>query len=204
MFIVGLTGGIGSGKSTIAQHFEKLGIQCIDADQIARDVVNPGMPALDKITQHFGNEILNADGTLNRIELRKIIFDNETERLWINQLLHPLIRTAMIERCQNTQSIYCILMIPLLFENKLESLVNRVLVIDVDVETQIRRTTNRDKVSTKQVQSIIQRQCSRAERNAKADDIIDNSDHVTEQELHQNILKLHAHYKQLAYKAARI
>jgi len=204
MFIIGLTGGIGSGKSTIARQFDALGIECIDADQIAREVVNPGMPALDQIAQHFGQSILNPDGTLDRAKLRQIIFENEAERLWINQLLHPLIRTAMIERCQNAQSIYCILMIPLLFENKLQTLVNRVLVIDVDVETQIRRTVNRDQVAAEQVQSIIQRQCSRDERNSKADDIIDNSDHVTEQELYQQILKLHAHYKQLAKKASQI
>ena len=198
MFIVGLTGGIGSGKSTIAQHFIELGITCIDADLTAREVVQPGEPALDTISQHFGKTILLADGSLDRRKLREEIFANPSARQWVNELLHPLIRQRMLQQCQQANSSYCILMVPLLFENNLQSLVQRTLVIDVDEATQIRRTMQRDKTTEAQVKAIIDTQCSRQQRLAFADDVIVNTDEVTPAQRQKAINKLHQTYLSLA------
>ena len=198
MFIVGLTGGIGSGKSTVAQHFIKLGITCIDADLTAREVVQTGEPALDTISQHFGKTILLADGSLDRRKLREEIFANPSARQWVNELLHPLIRQRMLQQCQQANSSYCILMVPLLFENNLQSLVQRTLVIDVDEATQIRRTMQRDKTTEAQVKAIIDTQCSRQQRLAFADDVIVNTDEVTPAQRQKAINKLHQTYLSLA------
>lgn len=194
MFIVGLTGGIGSGKSTIAQQFVELGITCIDADLTAREVVQPGEPALDAISQHFSETILLADGSLNRRKLREEIFANPLARQWLNELLHPLIRQRMLQQCQQADSPYCILMVPLLFENNLQSLVQRTLVIDVDEATQIRRTMQRDKTTETQVKAIIDTQCSRQQRLALADDVIVNTDEVTPAQRQDRVRSLHQTY----------
>ena len=198
MFIVGLTGGIGSGKSTIAQHFVELGITCIDADLTAREVVQPGEPALDAISQYFGETILQADGSLDRRKLREEIFANSSARKWLNELLHPLIRQRMLQQCQQANSPYCILMVPLLFENNLQSLVQRTLVIDVDEATQIRRTMRRDNTTEEQVKAIIAAQCPRQQRLALADDVIQNGDDVTATQRQQAVYALHQRYLQLA------
>lgn len=198
MFIVGLTGGIGSGKSTVAQHFIDLGVTCIDADIVARDVVMCGEPALAAISEHFGSGILLADGSLDRRQLRDRIFANPAARAWLNKLLHPLIRQRMLQQCQQANGPYCILMVPLLFENNLQSLVQRTLVIDVDEATQIRRTMQRDKTTEAQVKAIIDTQCSRQQRLAFADDVIVNTDEVTPAQRQKAINKLHQTYLSLA------
>ena len=198
MFIVGLTGGIGSGKSTVAQHFIELGITCIDADLTAREVVQPGEPALDAISQHFGEAILLADGSLDRRKLREDIFANPSARAWLNKLLHPLIRQRMLQQCQQANGPYCILMVPLLFENNLQSLVQRTLVIDVDEATQIRRTMQRDKTTEEQVKAIIATQCSRQQRLILADDVILNTDDVTPKQRQNRVISLHQTYLLLA------
>lgn len=198
MFIVGLTGGIGSGKSTVAQYFIELGITCIDADLTAREVVQPGKPALDAISQHFGEAILLADGSLDRRKLREKIFTNPSDREWLNELLHPLIRQRMLQQCQQADSPYCILMVPLLFENNLQSLVQRTLVIDIDEATQIRRTMQRDKTTKEQVKAIIATQCSRQQRLALADDVIINTDEVTPAQRQDRVRSLHQTYLLLA------
>ena len=198
MFIVGLTGGIGSGKSTIAQHFVELGITCIDADLTAREVVQPGEPALDAIFQHFGETILLADGSLDRRKLREEIFGNSSARKWLNELLHPLIRQRMLQQCQQANSPYCILMVPLLFENNLQSLVQRTLVIDVDEATQIRRTMQRDKATEEQIKAIIAAQCPRQQRLMLADDVISNGDEVTPLQRQHAVNTLHQTYLLLA------
>jgi dephospho-CoA kinase len=198
MFIVGLTGGIGSGKSTVAQHFIELGITCIDADLTAREVVQPGEPALDAISQHFGEAILLADGSLDRRKLREDIFANPSARAWLNKLLHPLIRQRMLQQCQQANGPYCILMVPLLFENNLQSLVQRTLVIDVDEATQIRRTMQRDKTTEEQVKAIIATQCSRQQRLILADDVILNTDDVTLEQRQNHVISLHQTYLLLA------
>lgn len=198
MFIVGLTGGIGSGKSTIAQHFVELGVACIDADQTAREVVLPGTTALKAISEHFGASILLTDGSLDRRQLRDKVFADEQARQWLNDLLHPLIRQRMLQQCQETIGPYCILMVPLLFENNLQSLVQRTLVIDVDEATQIRRTMQRDNTTEAQVRTIISTQCPRQQRLELADDVLFNGDNVTSEQLKIAINNLHQSYLSLA------
>lgn len=155
--IVGLTGGIGSGKSTVARAFGSLGIGWVDADDVAREVVMPGEPALAAIREHFGNDVLHADGTLNRAALRSIVFDNPTERKWLESVTHPRVRERILvhlERLQR-QSPYVLLVSPLLFESGQDKLVDRTVVVDVPVELQLSRTRARDDVSEAQVHAIL-------------------------------------------------
>jgi len=174
--IIGLTGGIGSGKTTITNYFEELGIDIIDADVIARDVVAVNSPALKSIAEHFGNEYLQADGQLNRALLRSRIFGNEADKIWLNELLHPLIRLGIVDKTKTAKSPYCILVAPLLIENNLLALVDRVLIVDVSEATQLARTLRRDSSSTKEIKAIIASQTSREVRIQSADDMINNDD----------------------------
>jgi dephospho-CoA kinase len=173
-FLVGLTGGIGSGKSTVAAEFVRLGIQQVDADIVARQVVEPGTAALEAIVQQFGEAIRNSDGQLDRSRLRQIVFNDETAKNWLNQLLHPLIRQEMLRQLADATSPYVLLVAPLLLENKLDQLVDTVLVVDVSEQTQINRTSVRDGSSESLVQSIMAAQCSREERLARANQVISN------------------------------
>lgn len=173
-FWVGLTGGIGSGKSTVAAEFVRLGIQQVDADVVARQVVEPGTAALEAIVQQFGEAIRNSDGQLDRSRLRQIVFNDETAKNWLNQLLHPLIRQEMLRQLADATSPYVLLVAPLLLENKLDQLVDTVLVVDVSEQTQINRTSVRDGSSESLVQSIMAAQCSREERLARANQVISN------------------------------
>ena len=198
-FIVGLTGGIGSGKTTIANIFAEHNIAIVDADIIARDVVAVGSPALTHISTHFGEDFIQADGQLDRALLRKQIFSNDADKIWLNNLLHPLIGEQLIAQTQAANSEYCLLVAPLLIENDLIKLVNRVLVIDVSETTQISRTTKRDNNSVEQVQAIIASQSSRKIKQQHADDILNNDDHSLE-ELKNAVAKLHQEYLILATK----
>jgi len=198
-YIVGLTGGIGSGKTTVANLFAELGVAIIDADVIAREVVAPGSAGLQQIVEHFGTEMLNADGTLNRAKLRETVFYAAEERRWLNQLLHPMIRQRMLAQAQAATSPYAIMVVPLLFENGLECLVNHTLVIDIGKDTQIWRTIDRDHVSKTQVINIIDSQISREQRLAKADDVINNEGDV--ESLKSQILALHNNYLKQSEKA---
>ena len=191
-WILGLTGGIGSGKSAVSAMFEKLGITVVDADIVAREVVEPGSVGLKKIVEHFGKTILTSEGVLDRAELRGIIFDNETEKAWLNALLHPLIRESLLKQLQQATSDYVILVAPLLFENGLEELCNHTLLIDVPVTTQITRTSARDNVSEAQAKKIIASQMSRADKQLKADDILDNDRALSEVAI--DVKKLHQKY----------
>lgn len=173
-YTVALTGGIGSGKSTIANIFAGLGIDIIDADVIARQVVEPGQPALAAIHEHFGDEILMPDGTLNRAILRQKIFSSAADKNWINNLLHPLIHSRTQQQLALARSPWCLWVVPLLVENRLQHHVDRVLVVDVDRATQIARTTERDNINRIQVEHILAAQATREARLAVADDIIDN------------------------------
>ncbi|WP_417614302.1 dephospho-CoA kinase [Oceanisphaera sp.] len=174
-YIVGLTGGIGSGKSTIANWFAEQGVTIVDADIIARDVVAVGEPVLDAIAAHFGPDVIAEDGSLNRSKLRQRIFENPADRHWLEALLHPLIRERMMAACQSAQSAYCLLVVPLLVENKLTGLCHRVLVVDVSPEQQVARTMQRDQADEAQVNAIMASQASREQRLAAADDVIDNN-----------------------------
>lgn len=201
MYVVAITGGIGSGKTTVANQFAELGIEVVDADVIAREVVEPGTPALAAIADHFGAQILGADGTLDRRALRERIFNHPEEKQWLNALLHPLIRSEMLRQCAAASSAYCLLVVPLLVENQLTGLANRVLVIDVDEETQIERTCRRDGVSREQAQAILAAQASRAERLAAADDVLDNQNGSSET-ISARILALHRTYLVFASQQA--
>ena len=193
--IVGLTGGIGSGKSTVARAFGSLGIGWVDADDVAREVVMPGEPALAAIREHFGNDVLHADGTLNRAALRSIVFDNPTERKWLESVTHPRVRERILvhlERLQR-QSPYVLLVSPLLFESGQDKLVDRTVVVDVPVELQLSRTRARYDVSEAQVHAILAAQLPREERLTKANDVIDNSgDHAS---MMQQVTQLDQHYR---------
>ncbi|MEJ4046380.1 dephospho-CoA kinase [Erwinia sp. SLM-02] len=174
-YTVALTGGIGSGKSTVADAFAQLGIDIIDADVIARQVVEPGQPALLALHQRFGDDILLENGSLNRARLRQIIFSSTDEKLWVNNLLHPLIHAETQRQLALAHSAWCLWVVPLLVENGLQRLADRILVVDVDRETQLARTMARDNISREQAENILAAQASREARLAVADDIIDNS-----------------------------
>ena len=191
-WVLGLTGGIGSGKSAVSAMFEELGIQVVDADIVAREVVEPGSLGLKKITEHFGGEILTSNGTLDRAKLRAIIFADESQKQWLNSLLHPLIRESMLKQLKQATSNYVILVAPLLFENGLEKYCNHTLLIDVPVDVQITRTTARDNVSVELAKQIIASQMSRADKQQKAGDILDNNRPL--EEVKTDVQKLHGKY----------
>ncbi|MBP6071634.1 MAG: dephospho-CoA kinase [Aeromonas sp.] len=201
MYVVAITGGIGSGKTTVANQFAALGIEVVDADLIAREVVAPGTPALAAITSHFGPEILTEQGLLDRRVLRERIFSDQAAKSWLNALLHPIIRSEMLRQCAAVSSPYCLLVVPLLVENRLTELADRVLVIDVDEATQIERTCHRDGVSREQAQAILASQASRSERLAMADDVLDNQSGTTET-IRARILALHETYLAFASQQA--
>lgn len=173
-YTVALTGGIGSGKSTIANAFAALGVDIVDADVIARQVVEKGQPALAAIHARFGDDVLHPDGSLNRSALRQKIFSSPEEKRWIDNLLHPLIHAETRQQLALTQSLWCLWVVPLLVENNLQHLADRVLVVDVDRETQLARTMSRDNISREQAENILAAQATREARLAVADDIIDN------------------------------
>lgn len=201
MYVVAITGGIGSGKTTIANQFAALGIEVVDADLIAREVVAPGTPALAAIASHFGAEMLTEQGLLDRRALRERIFSDPAAKSWLNALLHPIIRSEMLRQCAAASSPYCLLVVPLLVENRLTELADRVLVIDVDEATQIERTCRRDGVSREQAQAILASQASRSERLAMADDVLDNQSGTTET-IRARILALHETYLAFASQQA--
>ena len=191
-WVLGLTGGIGSGKSAVSAIFEELGIQVVDADIVAREVVEPGSVGFTKITAHFGDEILTSNGTLDRAKLRAIIFADESQKQWLNNLLHPLIRESMLSQLKQATSNYVILVAPLLFENGLEKFCNHTLLIDVPVDVQITRTTARDNVSVELAKQIIASQMSRTDKQQKAGDILDNNRPL--EEVKTDVQRLHKKY----------
>ncbi|MCP3700264.1 MAG: dephospho-CoA kinase [Aliivibrio sp.] len=201
-YVVAITGGIGSGKTTVANTFQNNhGISIVDADVIAREVVEPNTKGLMAITDHFGPSILLPNGQLNRAELRQRIFSNPTEKEWLNNLLHPLIRKQMQHQLSLSTSCYTLLVVPLLVENQLQYLANRVLVVDVLEQTQINRTANRDKVNIEQIKAVLASQVSREERLAIADDVI-NNDH-TIYNLDSEIALLHNQYLLLSKASSK-
>ena len=199
MLKIGLTGGIGSGKTTVTQYFETLGIPVVDADEISRQLVKPGLQAYETIVQTFGHEVLNEHGELDRSKLRALIFSDAEKKLTLESILHPLIRQEISQQVQNLVSDYCIISIPLLLETNQMSLVDRVLVVDVDPQTQIKRTHERDGDDRSQIEAIIRNQVSREGRCAVADDILDNSGDI--KQLQMNIDKLHLKYLDLLRKS---
>lgn len=195
-FIVGLTGGIGSGKTAASDHFATLGIDVVDADIIARQVVEPGTEALSRIVQHFGKDILQADGTLDRAALRQRVFSQPEEKRWLEQLLHPLIGDATLRALAATKSPYALFVSPLLFESGMQAVCNRTLLIDAPEQAQLERTMVRDNNPAGQVKAIMASQASRETRQAKADDVICNDGSL--QDLHHKVEAMHARYLTLA------
>ncbi|PSW44042.1 dephospho-CoA kinase [Photobacterium leiognathi] len=174
--VIGLTGGIGSGKTTVANLFaDTYGIDIIDADIVAREVVEPNTFGLNAIVEKCGKEILLEDGKLNRAKLRDAIFSQPELKTWLNNLLHPLIREKMQQDINQSQSPYCLLVVPLMVENNLQTMTHRLLVVDVDEQVQIQRTQQRDNVSIEQIKNILASQASREQRLDAADDVITNN-----------------------------
>lgn len=191
-WILGLTGGIGSGKSAVATHFGNLGVHLVDADHAARWVVEPGRPALAQITEHFGSDVLQADGQLDRATLRQRIFEHPEERRWLENLLHPLIGEEIVRDLASAQSPYAILVSPLLIESGQHRMTQRVLVVDAPEAAQIQRTMARDKVSEEQVGAILKAQASREKRLEAADDVLVNDRDL--EWLQREVERLHAFY----------
>ncbi len=195
MIKIGLTGGIGSGKSTITDLFSQYNIPIIDADIIAHQLVEPGQPALLQLQQLFGKSIINNDDTLNRGYLRDLVFSDKEKKIQLEAVLHPLVFQKMQSECDKQNSHYGILSIPLLIETKMTDFVDHILVVDCSVETQVERVKLRDKLSSERILSIISSQTSRKTRLSYADNIIDNSNSASQ--LAEQVKKLHNHYLNL-------
>ena len=190
--IIGLTGGIGSGKTAVSDTFKSLGIDIVDADVSSRLVVEKGQPALDEIQAHFGDGILDSENNLDRAKLREIIFKNPQERVWLEKLLHPKIAEHIKDQLESSNSPYCVLVSPLLLETEQKSYCSFVLVVDVPEESQIARTAKRDGVSEEQVKNIISAQIDREKRIEQADEIIINDGSM--EELKEKVVVLHTKY----------
>lgn len=203
-YIVGLTGGIGSGKTTIANLFSELGVSIVDADVVAREVVAKGSPLLNQIATYFGQDILSDDGSLNRTLLRQRAFDDPIHTQWLNGLLHPAIREKMFSLLKTQSSDYVLWVVPLLIENQLKQYCNRVLVIDVNEAVQLQRAVNRDR-GKEQIQKIMAAQVSREQRLSYADDIIDNNQpwSIAEKNIRAQVIQLHQFYLEESKKAGR-
>lgn len=197
-FVVGVTGGIGCGKSTICREFAAFGAPVVDTDEVAREVVAKGSPGLAAIVEHFGSEVLAADGTLDRRRLRAIVFTEDAHRQWLEALLHPLIRTRTAEHVRAADFPYCLVCIPLLIERGGGNRVDRILVIDCPEHVQIERVMARDKLTAPEVEAIMRTQATRATRLAAADDVIENVGDV--ETLRPAIRALHLQYLNLAQR----
>jgi len=195
-FILGLTGGIGSGKSAASQWFEQHGIVVVDADVVAREIVEVGQPALLQIQQAFGDWVLQEDGTLNRRALREHIFQSNDARRILESITHPAIRQSIIQQLQDAQSPYVILVSPLLFETNQHELTDHTLLIDASIELQIQRAAQRDGQNIEQIHRIIAAQMPREQKQQLADDIVLNDGHL--EHLYAHLQPLHEQYLQRA------
>jgi len=195
--VVGLTGGIGAGKSAAADAFAQLGVEVIDADLVSREVVGPGTPGLREIVARFGDGITQGDGTLNRRKLRELVFADPRERQWLETLLHPGIRARIHELVLHSTATWLLLVVPLLLETQAYDFINRVLVVDVPEALQTARVTRRDNISDQEASAIMARQLSRSARLQQADDVLDNSGSL--EQLRQRVATLVSHYEELAH-----
>ena len=194
---LGLTGGIGSGKSAASQWFETQGINVVDADIVAREIVEKGQPALAQIQSAFGDWVLLESGELNRKALREHIFQHPSARQQLEEITHPAIRQSIIEQLAQASSPYVILVSPLLFETNQHLLTQRTLLIDASIELQIQRASQRDGQSVEQIENIIQAQMPRDRKLDLADDIAVNDGHL--EHLYTQLQKLHLHYLELSF-----
>lgn len=196
MLVIGLTGGIGSGKTAASDYFASLGITVVDADVASRTVVLPGQPALAEIAAQFGDKMINPDGSLNRAALRELVFSDKQALKALEAITHPAIRTELLNQLQQSQSPYTILVSPLLLETNQHQLTDRVLLIDAEEAAQLDRTVQRDKVPSQQVQAIMAAQMARNIKQSKADDIALNDSDLAA--LHAKLDALHRTYLALA------
>ncbi len=195
MLIIGLTGGIGSGKSVASDKFKSLGITIVDADVASRTVVEPGKPALKEIEDHFGSGIITAEGKLDRNNLRKIIATDPEERKWLESVTHPKIGEQITKEISESTSVYTLFVAPLLLETNSQEMCSRVVVVDVPKDVQIRRTAKRDKVSPNQVEQMVAAQMEREKRLENADDVLLNSGTI--EDLEKQVEELHKKYIQM-------
>lgn len=197
MLVIGLTGGIGSGKSTVADMFAQHGVPIIDADVIAREVIEPDQPALLDIIDHFDTPLLQEDGSINRSKLREIIFTHPEERVWLENLLHPLIRAKIREQIAALNHPYCLVVIPLLLESKDPySFIDRILIVDTTEALQLERASKRDNKNIESIQAILNSQMKRADRLARAHDVILNDGGLVD--LEQKVDDLHKKYLEMS------
>jgi dephospho-CoA kinase len=194
--VVGLTGGIGSGKSTVAGMFQQLGIPVIDADAIAREMVAPGQPALEEIIAAFGPQSLDASGGLDRMRMRKLVFSDPALRRRLEAILHPRVRREIIARTRSIRSPYCIVMVPLLLEANQQDLVDRILIVEAQRENRIARVAMRNGVTRHEIDAIIAAQADRDSRLAAADEVIHNDDSL--EELARQVRCHHEKYLRIA------
>jgi dephospho-CoA kinase len=196
MLKIGLTGGIGCGKSTVARLFAEFDTPIIDADEIAHQLVEKGQPALAKIVQQFGDTVLNSEGSLNRNYLRDLVFADVKQKQILEAILHPLIYEKMQDKINRLHVAYCIVCIPLMIETQMTHFVDRILVVDCPIETQINRVQHRDHLTPEKIHAILANQISRNVRLEFADDLIDNS--ATQTGLAEQVKKLHNLYLSLS------
>ena len=201
MLVIGLTGGIASGKSTATDFFRTLGVPVIDADEISHELVEPGQPTLSEIIRTFGKEYITPDGQLDRGRLRRLVFSNPEQRLALEHILHPRIRREIQQRLAGLDAPYCIVCIPLLVETNQADLVDRILVIDASTETQISRLQQRQTMNDDEIQGVLTSQASRHARLEVADDTILNDGSIAS--LHKKLGALHREYLALAAVSSR-
>ena len=192
---IGLTGGIGSGKTAVSQIFADLDVPVIDTDQLSRELVKQGSPLLNKIKDYFCSEILLTSGELDRRQLRQIVFHDKVKKLWLEKLLHPEIKQSLIEQLKNISENYVVIVVPLLLENNNYNFIDRVLVVDCSESLQLNRAIARDNSSPDEIKKIIASQMPRSKRLQLADDIIVNED--TLESLEEKVLELHEKYQHL-------
>ena len=190
--IIGLTGGIGSGKSAVAKFFLGEGITVIDADELSREVIEPGTTGFKRVLENFSTEILDPNGCIDRSKLRIEVFDSPEKKILLESITHPLVRDLLSQRIIDSKSLYSIIMVPLIYETKSMSMYNRILVIDCDPELQLLRASSRDNNSKDQIQKIINSQCTREERLSIANDVIPNNDSL--ENLKDRALSMHKFY----------
>ena len=191
---IGLTGGIASGKTTVSDCFKKLGTKVIDADVISHEVTEPSGSAFEEILSEFGSEILDEKGLINRKKMRAIIFDDESQKKILEEIIHPKVRDEMFKRINKSDDHYLIVSVPLLVETGMNRIMDRTLLVDCSEDTQIERLMHRDKITLNEARAILKNQASRSDRKNIADDLIVNEKDVTLIELENKVLELHKYY----------